>query len=509
MRDKYWHNMASRIQRAWRNYLRYRNECARRIQRFWMGKKEAIVYAQMRDYGHQVLGGRKERRRFSLLSMRKFVGDYLGAGDNTPQGEMLRSAAGIGMGESVTFSSRVELLVSKLGRSSKPSPRFFLMTEKAAYFLITQAVQGRTTTTLERKINIVAIRSVGLSNLRDDWIVFNVSSATEPDPVFHCYFKTELVATLQRSTNGSVQVRIGPTIEYTKKKDKTATIAFRKDESIRKDDVYKSHTVSVPSGDPPTSQSMPPAKRKPGISKPIAGGKLLRPGGPSKTPASRPAARPKPQAQALPKTNGAAAATSALTAPPAPKAPTQSNGSATRSVPPPPSRAGPPPPPPPPPAAEEPDRYKALYAFDTDQAGELALKKDDIVEVVEKGETGWWLVKRGKREGWAPSNYIELMPKAPKPKPAAPPPAPSRRAPAAAPAAPAAPKAPAAPSAPVKADSSAAPISVMPGTGNSGGLQAVLAAKRAAAASAEGSPENSRPSSRTGESGCALWLCHR
>jgi hypothetical protein len=32
-RDQYWHNMAIRIQRAWRYYLRYRAECAARIQK--------------------------------------------------------------------------------------------------------------------------------------------------------------------------------------------------------------------------------------------------------------------------------------------------------------------------------------------------------------------------------------------------------------------------------------------------------------------------------------------
>jgi myosin I len=38
--------------------------------------------------------------------------------------------------------------------------------------------------------------------------------------------------------------------------------------------------------------------------------------------------------------------------------------------------------------------------------------------------SGWWLVKRGNNEGWAPYNYLELIP----PKPvAAPPPPPVRR----------------------------------------------------------------------------------
>ena len=127
MRDRYWHNMAARIQRAWRNYLRYRNECARRIQRFWLAKKEGIQYVRLRDYGHQVLAGRKERRRYSLVSMRQFRGDYLQVGGKEPFGQALRSACTIGGSETVAFSMRCEILVSKLGRSSKPSPRFLIL----------------------------------------------------------------------------------------------------------------------------------------------------------------------------------------------------------------------------------------------------------------------------------------------------------------------------------------------------------------------------------------------
>lgn len=171
MRDKYWHNMAARIQRAWRNYVRYRNECASRIQRAWKANKDNIGYVQLRDYGHQVLAGRKERRRFSLLGSRKFVGDYLDVGGRSAQGELLRSAAGLSSQEQVAFSARAELLVSKLGRSSKPSPRFLILTDKAVYILITQIVQQRSQISVERKINLVTISSVGLTNLRDDWIV--------------------------------------------------------------------------------------------------------------------------------------------------------------------------------------------------------------------------------------------------------------------------------------------------------------------------------------------------
>jgi myosin-1 len=150
MRDRYWHNMAARIQRAFRNYMRYKNECARRIQRFWKNNKESLVYAQKRDYGHQILADRKERRRFSLLSYRRYMGDYLDVGGDSALGGELKLVCAIGgvslshwhqgteaessLAEPVAFSSRIQLLVSKFGRSSKPSPRFLVVVSRYVYF---------------------------------------------------------------------------------------------------------------------------------------------------------------------------------------------------------------------------------------------------------------------------------------------------------------------------------------------------------------------------------------
>jgi myosin-1 len=76
-------------------------------------------------------------------------------------------------------------------------------------------------------------------------------------------------------------IRTVDRLEYSKKKDKRAQIKFIKDETVKKDDVYKSHVVHVPSGEPPSSLSRTPAKRKPGVVRPITQGKLLRAGGPS------------------------------------------------------------------------------------------------------------------------------------------------------------------------------------------------------------------------------------
>ena len=96
MRDRYHHNMAIRIQRAWRNYIRYRVECATRIQRFWRKLKGGLQYIELRDKGHEVLQGRKERRRFSLIGSRRYLGDYLGVGNRGGSGELIRNSVNIG-----------------------------------------------------------------------------------------------------------------------------------------------------------------------------------------------------------------------------------------------------------------------------------------------------------------------------------------------------------------------------------------------------------------------------
>lgn len=95
MRDRYWHNMAIRIQRAWKNYLRYRAECATRIQRFWRRMTGGLEFIKLRDEGHRLLQNRKERRRMSILGSRRFMGDYLGVANKGGSGELVRSGAGL------------------------------------------------------------------------------------------------------------------------------------------------------------------------------------------------------------------------------------------------------------------------------------------------------------------------------------------------------------------------------------------------------------------------------
>ena len=211
MRDRYWHNMAVRIQRAWRNYLRYRVECATRIQRFWRKITGSSEFIQLRDEGHKTLQGQKERRRFSLLGSRRFMGDYLGIGNRGGPGEVTRESINLASNEPVLFSSRCELLVSKLGRSSKPEPRMLILTPKSIYLVKNAMVKGQLITSAERTIPIGAVKFVSISKLKDGWMAIGASSPQEPDPLVNCVFKTEFLTHLKHASRGTVSIRIADT----------------------------------------------------------------------------------------------------------------------------------------------------------------------------------------------------------------------------------------------------------------------------------------------------------
>lgn len=418
MRDRYWHNMAIRIQRAWRNYLRYRAECATRIQRAWRKKRGGEAYLKVRDEGHRILAGRKERRRMSLLGSRRFMGDYLGIGNKGGPGEMIRNSVGISANELVLFSCRAELLVSKLGRSSKPSPRMIVMTNRAIYIILQAIVNGQLSITAERTVALGSIKFVGMSNLCDDWFSLGVGSPQEADPLLSCIFKTEFVTHLRTAMPGGVDVRVGPTIEYSKKPGKLAVVKTVKDPSVQRGDLYKSSTIHVGPGEPPSSISKPTPKGRPVAAKPITKGGLLKPGGP-KTGAHAGRTVPRAQTQKPVASQPSASSQPAAHPMPHPVAAIISNSNkeshtrqpSTHSI-----RAPPPPPPAHPPASEEPT-CKAMYDFQGQSARELSLAKNDIVIIISKGEEGWWLVKRttGEEQGWAPAAYLEELPRAPPP----------------------------------------------------------------------------------------------
>lgn len=413
MRDRYWHNMATRIQRMWRAYLAYRAESATRIQRLWRRKRTGAEFLQLRDQGHRLLQGGKQRRRMSLLGSRRFLGDYLGINATTGHGAQIRNAANLGPNERVVFSCRGEVLEAKFGRSSKPSPRTIVVTNSKFYLIAQLLINGQPQITVERAIPLGSIKFVATSSSRDDWFAIGLGSAQEPDLLMNCVFKTELFTQMQRVMPGGFPLRIADMIEYAKKPGKMQQVKVSRD-SQQAVDYYKSGTIHTQAGEPATSVSRPMPKAKPVPPRPITRGKLIRPGGPGGRPSRIPAKRttqpvpgptrgrvvpqPPPAVQsAVPSAGLGAMATTAKTTsmtpttstpavapavkPPQGHARNQS-GSTTGS-----SRA----PPPPPPAAPPPKpkiMAKVLYDFTSQQENELSIRAGQMLEIIQKENNG-------------------------------------------------------------------------------------------------------------------------
>ncbi|ODV92443.1 hypothetical protein CANCADRAFT_56105 [Tortispora caseinolytica NRRL Y-17796] len=385
MRDRYWHGMAARIQRAWRAYLRRKAEAAMVIQRAWRRKQGPDRhYLELREQGHSILAGRKERRRFSLLAQRRFLGDYLALESHEGSGAYLRNAVGIPGGEKIYFSCTGEMLLAKFGRSSTRLPRTFILTNRGFYIVSREVINRQLQVVRERVIPVSSIKSMNMSNLRDDWFSLIVVPPQQPDPFAWCQLKTEL-ATQLRQLNPGIEINIGPTVSYCKKTGKMHSVKFQRDITIPSFDMYKSGVVHVPPGEPANSVSDEPRSK-------------------SKISSSTPSVRPAQTNHAVvgptkPKSDGTAAAAAA--------AAMNANGNAASSA----SVAPPPPPPVAPPAKSKPSEpsVKALYAFDARSDNEITIAKDEILLLLQKSDNGWWLCKKldGSATGWAPTTYLE------------------------------------------------------------------------------------------------------
>ncbi|KAK3694932.1 P-loop containing nucleoside triphosphate hydrolase protein [Podospora appendiculata] len=399
MRDRYWHNMATRIQRMWRAYLAYRAESATRIQRFWRKKRVGAEYLQLRDQGHQVLQGRKERRRMSILGSRRFLGDYLGINASSGPGAQIRSAIGLGSNEKTVFSCRGEVLEHKFGRSSKASPRIIIVTNTKYYIVAQMLVQGHVSIVVERSFPLGAIKFTGTSTSRDDWFSLGVGSPQEPDPLLNCLLKTEMFTQMQRVMPGGFNLKIAESIEFAKKPGKMALVKVVKD-APTPHDFYKSSTIHTQQGEPPNSISRPTPKGKPVPPRPITRGKLIRPGGPGGRPARNTTSSRTPQPRPSAATSSAATSSRPVPQPPRASQARVSVGAAAALA----SQVGvashtrqqsstssvraPPPPPPAAPAAKPKIMAKVLYDFAGQKENEMSITKGEIIEIVQKENNG-------------------------------------------------------------------------------------------------------------------------
>ncbi|XP_075706493.1 neutrophil cytosol factor 1 [Rhinoderma darwinii] len=53
--------------------------------------------------------------------------------------------------------------------------------------------------------------------------------------------------------------------------------------------------------------------------------------------------------------------------------------------------------------------YRAIADYEKNSKSELSVKTDDVVDVVEKKENGWWFCQMKNKRGWVPAAYLEPL----------------------------------------------------------------------------------------------------
>ncbi|XP_006889727.1 PREDICTED: neutrophil cytosol factor 1 [Elephantulus edwardii] len=53
--------------------------------------------------------------------------------------------------------------------------------------------------------------------------------------------------------------------------------------------------------------------------------------------------------------------------------------------------------------------YRAIADYEKTSASEMALALGDVVDVVEKSESGWWFCQMKTKRGWVPASYLEPL----------------------------------------------------------------------------------------------------
>eukprot|EP01135_Chromosphaera_perkinsii_P001412 Nk52_evm13s167 gene=Nk52_evmTU13s167 len=380
LRDRYWHNMCMKIQRAWRGVIRYRNECASRIQRVWKEYSNVKEYYQKRDYGHQILNSSKQRRRFSLLSYRRFHGDYL----NIKQNPTLQTACMEAMSEYTIFTSKCEVLTHRKLHASKFKPRMVVVTDQSLYLISTVVNKNIASLEVERKFRLSVIRNFSVSSLQDDLIVFHVNG--EHDLVMIVPFKTEMMTQILWFSGGSIPVYVAQgEIEYMRKGEKQSKITFELDEAVGNRYMFKKSKLTIGTGMPSNSLSFPPCRKIEKPRKPISQGRLLRKKGDPK---------PKPQGFVRKGNNNLRRQKSIPKRPSVEDVPKVPEIGPNERV------------------------FKTLYPYEKQDEGEMSFPMGVMIIITEENPNGWWLAKYEGECGWVPSNYLEEVKQKPKPPPA-------------------------------------------------------------------------------------------
>ncbi|XP_010224311.1 PREDICTED: SH3 and PX domain-containing protein 2A-like, partial [Tinamus guttatus] len=53
------------------------------------------------------------------------------------------------------------------------------------------------------------------------------------------------------------------------------------------------------------------------------------------------------------------------------------------------------------------EQYVVVSNYEKQENSEISLQAGEVVDVIEKNESGWWFVSTAEEQGWVPATYLE------------------------------------------------------------------------------------------------------
>jgi myosin I len=355
LKERMFHNAASLIQRKFKQY------------------KLKAYFIDLRNTVNDNLYQKKERRRLSLNKV--YISDYLQYQKNAQLQSVMKEYNNEG---GVVFSDEFYKPVRKF-IGHRVDMLSLLVTPKSVNFIERVKDKKQFVTKIVHRIKIDEIASVSLSPLCDNFIVIHSKKQNTEEMFGEIVNKTELLSVLydqyRKITNQALVINFSDSIQFTSNaKGKKKVAAFVKDKTEKAKLAVLSGsstkwTVTIATGLPADSKPKPvEVKQKKQI----------------KTTQSN---QQKPKEQESNNHMGLGVMESIPTQQDRPKRP----------------------PPNLPKKKESKPQAKALFDYDATASDELTIKEGDIINIVEKSESGWWEGEINGKVGLFPGNYVELL----------------------------------------------------------------------------------------------------
>ncbi|KAL0491036.1 myosin I heavy chain [Acrasis kona] len=355
LRERKYHDAATKIARAWRSY------------------KLRKYYADLREQACTLLGNSKERRRNSIN--RPFIGDHINFDGNAQLQLVMKQYS-----EPIVYTDKFFRPMRNMLMGHRIDEMTMLVTNNAIYWTQRVKVKKQFEVQLIKRAILASIESVCMSTLCDNYVIVRITN--DDTMVGTCENKVEFLTILndqyKQKMKKDVNREFATDFEYCydHKKNKVKKFSFKKDDTVvmaepKLESSSKGFVLSVNSGLPADTQPKGRSTRRK-----MSANKTKNPGLKS----NMPHARPSPS----------------LVYEPIEVAKTTME----------PKR---PPPPPPKVNADPRKMLKVMYGYNAGAADELSMSEGDTIALEVEDPSGWWVGEnlRTKKKGMFPGNYCQ------------------------------------------------------------------------------------------------------